>query len=143
MGLKGFLSGICYTDRQALSRSLLLLRFISMSSTASDTVNATIVKYPEWQAIANTVMMACLIIFFIAAIAVTLMKRQNVPVTQAIEVDSREPHSITITFIPAQVMMEKPVSGQPRNGPVDVAAGVPTATNTSEAEVLPPAAPIA
>ncbi len=74
------------------------------TTAAGEAVNVTIQKYPEWYAVANTFMMALLIIFFIVILSFALLKRQNVPITQAIEVDSREPHSITITFIPAQVM---------------------------------------
>lgn len=67
-------------------------------------MSTTIYQTPEWQAIANTVIAACLVLFLMITLVILFLRRRNIPVSQTIEVDSREPHSITITFVPAQVI---------------------------------------
>ena len=45
--------------------------------------------------------MSLLFLLLVLTIALLFFKQKNVPVSQCIEVDPREPHSITITFVPA------------------------------------------
>lgn len=45
--------------------------------------------------------MSLLFLLLVLTITLLFFKQKNVPVTQCIEVDPREPHSITITFVPA------------------------------------------
>lgn len=78
-------------------------------------MSSTIYQTPEWQAIANTVIAACLVLFLMITLVILFLRRRNIPVSQTIEVDSREPHSITITFVPAQVI-NKDIGSMNANG---------------------------
>lgn len=55
----------------------------------------------QWRFMFDIVLMSILVILLLLAFSLLLLKRKNVPISQAIEVDPREPHSITITFVPA------------------------------------------
>lgn len=48
--------------------------------------------------------MFLLFVFLLFTLIIIFSKQKNVPVSQSIEVDPREPHSITITFVPASVI---------------------------------------
>lgn len=119
------------------------------TATTATTEGMTVIvqKYPEWYAAINSALMLILVVFFIAVICYAMLKRQNVPITQAIEVDSREPHSITITFVPAQVMDKSAMSGGGGNEVINVqvnesTTNAPVTTTTSDNNV-PAAAPTA
>lgn len=58
---------------------------------------------PEWKAISEVVILAVLVLFIMISFTLLFLRRRNEPLGQTIEVDPREPHSITITFIPAQI----------------------------------------
>lgn len=72
------------------------------------TVTAVIYQQPEWFIIFEVVLASVVIIFLIVAFILLFLRRRNVPISQAIEVDPREPHSITITFIPATSVGKDP-----------------------------------
>lgn len=58
----------------------------------------------EWRFIFDIILMSLLFILLLFTLTLIFFKQKNVPVSQSIEVDPREPHSITITFVPASVI---------------------------------------
>ena len=54
----------------------------------------------DYRIIFDFVLISLLFLLLVLAIALFFLKQRNVPVSQCIEVDPREPHSITITFVP-------------------------------------------
>lgn len=95
----------------------------------------TIYQTPEWQAIANTVIAACLVLFLMITLVILFLRRRNIPVSQTIEVDSREPHSITITFVPAQVIGKNPdcISANNATNPTTATVNIVTPNPEQEA----------
>lgn len=55
----------------------------------------------QWRLIFDIVLMSLLFLVLLLTLLLLFFKQKNVPVSQCIEVDPREPHSITITFVPA------------------------------------------
>lgn len=58
----------------------------------------------EWRFIFDITLMSLLFLLLLLTLVMIFFKQKNVPVSQCIEVDPREPHSITITFVPAQLV---------------------------------------
>lgn len=58
----------------------------------------------EWRFIFDIILMSLLFILLLFTLTLIFFKQKNVPVSQSVEVDPREPHSITITFVPASVI---------------------------------------
>ena len=72
----------------------LLVRLMSLSDS----------QLSEWRFIFDVVLMSLLFVILLFSLALIFLKQKNVPVSQCIEVDPREPHSITITFVPSTLL---------------------------------------
>lgn len=57
----------------------------------------------EYRFIFDVILISLLFVLLLLTLGLIFFKQKNVPVSQCIEVDPREPHSITITFVPANV----------------------------------------
>lgn len=57
----------------------------------------------EYRFIFDIILIFLLFVLLLLTLALIFFKQKNVPVSQCIEVDPREPHSITITFVPANI----------------------------------------
>lgn len=74
----------------------------------------------EWRFIFDIVLMSLLFIILLFTLTIIFFKQKNVPVSQCIEVDPREPHSITITFVPSSVIQAN-ISDQTNNNNSNIA----------------------
>lgn len=59
----------------------------------------------DYRIIFDISLMVILIFLLLLTIALFFFKQKNVPVSQCVEVDPREPHSITITFVPSAYVL--------------------------------------
>jgi hypothetical protein len=84
----------------------------------------------EWRFIFDIILMSLLLVLLLLTFAMLFLKRRNVPISQSIEVDPREPHSITITFVPSSLVID--------NAPAVINNGAPVndVNNTVEPEIL-------
>ena len=111
-------------------------------------MSSSAISTSDYRVIFDIVLMSLLFLLLVLTIALLFFKQKNVPVSQCIEVDPREPHSITITFVPATVM---PVTTNDlRNSnsthPVVASAGAADAqglTRTTNSAGISQTAPIA
>lgn len=72
--------------------SKLFTEFLTMSSSPT--------PQDQWRLIFDITLLSLLFLVLLLALLLIFFKQKNVPVSQCIEVDPREPHSITITFVP-------------------------------------------
>ena len=86
------------------------------------------VSSQEWRFIFDISLMSLLFLLLLLTLFLILYKQKNVPVSQCIEVDPREPHSITITFVPAQIIGTRPNS--------NIESGVAGTSNAIDAQEM-------
>lgn len=104
------LTGFCYMKHffilhQSPRRSLWSFAFIfpvtHFALFTAFKMSSSTVSTSDYRVIFDIVLMSLLFLLLVLTIALLFFKQKNVPVSQCIEVDPREPHSITITFVPA------------------------------------------
>ena len=78
--------------------------YLLFTQQVSVTLSSMDSQLAEWRFIFDIILMSLLFILLLFTLILIFFKQKNVPVSQSIEVDPREPHSITITFVPANVM---------------------------------------
>lgn len=74
----------------------------------------------EWRFVFDTILVLLLFLLLLLTFILLFSKRGNVPISQSIEVDPREPHSITITFVPSSLISS--------SNPIPIAAVASNAT---------------
>ena len=57
----------------------------------------------NYRFISDMILVSLIFLLLLLTLVLIFFKQKNVPVSQCIEVDPREPHSITITFVPANL----------------------------------------
>ena len=97
----------------------------------------------QYRFIFDVIFLSLLFLFLMFVFAYSFMKQRNLPVTQSIEVDPREPHSITITFIPASAI----TSGNPTTAtviaPTNMTSEVAASSPAADLESMSTSSPLA
>ena len=90
----------------------------------------------EWRFVFDVIIVSLLFLFLLLTFILLFSKRGNVPISQSIEVDPREPHSITITFVPSSLISSSnsiPIAAASAS---TAAANTNNRTNTSATTVV-------
>lgn len=74
----------------------------------------------EWRFVFDAILVSLLFLLLLLTFILLFSKRGNVPISQSIEVDPREPHSITITFVPSSLISS--------SNPIPIAVAASTAS---------------